>query len=903
MRLFEATYKVDWDYYERYFDTDLQQSVSKKIQGPGEYYAEHPKGTYKYILDESITLERRFGKPTGIVYGKIAPDIKHIRDTYWDIKESKYNLAANMWYLDIETTAYNKINVDDTPEEVVLMQIFDTSKKLMIILSSREWKAKDKYINDYGFTVKHVNCKDEFGIFNAYFDLLAKLKPLIVLGWNTNGFDYPYLFNRATKLGLDTDKFSPFGKANLDKRRMDNGMLFHTLKADGIFYLDYLEVYKKYTYKPRASYSLDNISKVELGEGKIDHSCYSTFDGFRTGDSYIFPEVAPTDEWGARMLELQTAYRDTQDESIKAEISEHANDLFVHYGIIDTYLVKQLDDKLQLSKILLMIASKMGINIDGALGTVKPWASYITNVAHLNRKILPNLEVKDSTDTSIKGGYVADPETGKHKWVISVDINSAYPNLSMRGFNMSPETYEHISKLSPDLRDMIIKYFKNEDEEARFKMYLEQPEIFKKYTDMLKRDNLSGAISGAVFTREHKGIVPTLVENIYSERKIQKGQMLDWKQKAALLKESHASKEDVEHAVYMTNQFNTSQMVSKVLINSLYGALGNQYFQLFNIEIARAITANTRFYIHLLRHRVNDILQAIAPFETPYYKYSDTDSVYFGIGPIVDKLFVEDASMTKEELVQAKTEFCDKFVQEVIDPCIEEVNFEFADMLNAYDASIIKTEREAISDVSVFLAKKKYFMRVYDMEGVRYQEPDMKTMGIEIVRSSTPPFVKKYLLESINIIMDGDADQLITWVDNVKEQFTKQPLQDIAKTTGIGNLNYDLAGTFKDGKKVTIPINSRAAIATNNHIEANNELAHRYSTINAGDKVKLLYLREPNPIGQNVFAFIDPLFSEKFREHVDYDLCWEKYFMSSLNIMVNPLNWNINKRTEILDEW
>lgn len=622
MRLFEATYKEGFDYYERYYCTESDKSFISKIESKNEYYVPDSRGMYSYLLDDTIKLSKRYGRCTeNISYGKLQPDMIHIRDKYWNKEKSNYNYNARRWYIDIETTAFDKIDVESVKEELVLVQIFDSVLNTMIILGSREWVGKSKY--SYDFDVKYINCQDEIKLFETLFSLISKLQPLIVLGWNTSGFDYPFLYNRSAKLGFDTNRFSPYNKTKINKIITDNGQISYKLDSDGIFYLDYLDIYKKYTYVPRTSYSLDNIAFVELGERKINHNMYSTFDGFRTGDNYIFPNEAPTDEFDLNMYNLQLNYRETKDEKIKEQIRNLANDLFVHYGCIDTYLVKKLDDKLMLSNILVNIASKMGVNIPDSLGTVKPWSSFINNIAYLENKILPNSDVDDNADTSIKGGYVADPITGKHEWVVSVDINSAYPNLSMRGFNMSAETYVAPKDLPLEMRDINLAFFNDEDEESRFRLYLEKPEIFNKYTELARKYNYCLGINGAVFKKDSIGIIPRLVKEIYAERKAQKKEMLKWKQDAE--KHSYDSSE-YKHAKYMEAQCNTGQMVAKVLINSLYGALGNKYFKLFNVNIARAITANTRFYIHLLNHRLNNYL-----FEKTGIKnsviYNDTDSV------------------------------------------------------------------------------------------------------------------------------------------------------------------------------------------------------------------------------------------------------------------------------------
>lgn len=348
-----------------------------------------------------------------------------------------------------------------------------------------------------------------------------------------------------------------------------------------------------------------------------------------------------------------------------------------------------------------------------------------------------------------------------------------------------------------------------------------------------------------------------------------------------------------KHAKYMENQKNTEQLIEKVIINSLYGALANKYFKLFNVEIARAITGNTRFYLHLLNYRINEFLKEKTGKDKRFVLTNDTDSGYFELNDIVEKYYNGPDDVIK------KTEFLDEWIKKELDPIIEKINKEFGEILNAFNPNVIKAEREVIADTGIYIAKKKYILRVYDNEGVKYTKdnPYIKITGVEIIKSSTPIFVQKYLKESINIILDKNQNELIEWLDSVKQKFIEQPLADIAKVSSVSSLDYDIR-TSK-----SIPINSRAAIATNEYIQKSEELSKRFTQISAGDKIKLLYLKMPNPIGQNVFAFIDPAFAELFREYIDFDLCWDKYFMKPLNIMIAPLGWNIEKRTEALDEW
>ena len=913
MDLFEGYFQdleKPWEFYERINKNG--KSVYNKINVKPETYIEDPNGNYTYFLDNSIKLKKINKKTDQKTYGSTNPGQIIVRDNYWRPDNSLYNYDANYWFLDIETTAYKKIDIENCPETIVTIQIFDVSKKEVFLIYTKDSKLKQ-----YKYKVNKILVDSEQEILSTYFKLVSILKPLVVYAWNGDGFDFQYMFKRTLINGLEP-KFSPFSKGKINTRRLENGAVFNQLKAPGIFYMDYMDVYKKFTYEPRASYALDFILKAEIGKGKVEHSCFRTFDGFRTGKDYIIPDQRPEDEFEA---ELYDAYMNNDME--KAE--EISYEKFIDYAIQDVILLYELDQRVQLHKIVMMIAGLTGVNLDDSMGTVKPWANYIAFQSYLSNTILPDDEPQEQQE--IKGGFVAEPTVGKFKDVFSVDLNSAYPNLSMRGCNMSPETYIPEHKIPKDLKLLRDQYFNDEDELRRLDDYLKGN--LDEYNKLLKKYNMSCGINGALFTKNFVGVIPTLVAGLYGKRKTAKKEMLNCEKNIQLIKDelhkrgaqlleietqleldiNQLKNYSVEQLSAFYNyeyskkqELNILQMVLKILINSLYGALGNRYFKLFNVDIARAITGNTRFYIVLSKHRIPEFLNKFGESNgvknNNYYSYSDTDSLYFTLQPISHVLYDStDDNNTKADKI-------DDFIKTKIDPVIEENNKEFCDFVNALDSTVVKAEREVIADSAVFVAKKRYFMRVLDNEGVRYETPKIKRMGIEIVRSSTPSFSKKYLDDSINIILDKNNKDLLEWVKDTKQLFTKQKLSEIAKTSSVSNLNYSLDKVQYDqnGRKISIPINSRAALVTNRYIEQNN-LSDQFQPISPNDKIKILYMKTPNPLNSNVMAFIDNRFAEMFRQYVDFDENWDKFFLAALEIMTNPLNYDLGNQKEELDVW
>lgn len=339
--------------------------------------------------------------------------------------------------------------------------------------------------------------------------------------------------------------------------------------------------------------------------------------------------------------------------------------------------------------------------------------------------------------------------------------------------------------------------------------------------------------------------------------------------------------------------FNTSQLVQKLLINSLYGALANRYFPLFNQNIARAITGNGRYFIQKMSKYIEEGLQAMIPSGIPYVFYNDTDSGYFTVDKFVEKAFQNKPDATKID----KVEFCDKFYNQVVDKFVQKSIDDFGKEYNAYNTDVIGSEREIIADAGVWTAKKKYFARVIDSEGVRYKEPKLKVMGLDIIRSGTPTFVKKKLKESLDIIIDSDAESMIKWKDNVKLEFMKQNLNDIAKVQGVSNIDYE------PGAK-GVPIGARSVLVHNGYIKKL-KIENEIQLLDAGNKVKLAYLKEPNIFNSNVIAWSNDKFVDILKDSncIDYELNFEKFFLSPLELMTNALNWNLRKETASLDDW
>ena len=338
----------------------------------------------------------------------------------------------------------------------------------------------------------------------------------------------------------------------------------------------------------------------------------------------------------------------------------------------------------------------------------------------------------------------------------------------------------------------------------------------------------------------------------------------------------------------------TDQLALKILINSLYGALANFHFILANSENAAAVTASGRFFIRLLSENIENALNKIIPSKVSRLSSGDTDSIYYTVKDFVHKKFGMDVTRFTPGVI----DWVDKFEQTVIQKVIEETIQQYSNVLNIHDPSQIGVEREIIADSAVFVAKKKYFARVLDAEGVRYplDNPKLKIMGLEVARSSTPEWVRIKLKESINVILDTTEYGLKKWRDEVKADFQNQPIRSISMTAGISSLDYQL------GDK-GIPQGPKSALVHNKWVEEN-DMQDVIELLTPGEKYKRCYLKQPNRFGSEVISYFDDRIANIIAEDkiYDYSLNFEKYFENPLENMTKGLGYNISSEYA-LDEW
>ncbi len=346
--------------------------------------------------------------------------------------------------------------------------------------------------------------------------------------------------------------------------------------------------------------------------------------------------------------------------------------------------------------------------------------------------------------------------------------------------------------------------------------------------------------------------------------------------------------------VKSVTKWSNFQMVRKICLNSLYGALGNTYFRYYKLDNAEAITLTGQVAIRWIERKINEFLnKTLSTEDKDYVIASDTDSIYLNLGDLVnrvDSLGNGSASRTVDVL--------NKFCEDRITPYIDASYKELSDYLQCYEETLVM-KRECIAEKGIWTAKKRYILNVWDNEGVRYSEPSLKMMGIEAVRSSTPAPIREYIKDALNIIMSGTEDDLIDYIAEKRKVWESLPAEVIGFPRTANNVDK-----FADATtlyKKSTPMHIRGSLLFNHYLKKN-KLTNKYTMIGPGEKIKYIHLRKPNPSGENVIAFINEFPAEfGFNSFIDYDIMYQKGFLDPLQAILDPLGWKTEKQATLFD--
>ena len=606
----------------------------------------------------------------------------------------------------------------------------------------------------------------------------------ILSGWNSEGYDIPYTVNRVTRVLSrdDTRRFCLWGQ--FPKKRMFErfGAENETYDLVGRVHMDYMQLYRKYTYEERHSYSLDAIAEYELGERK------------------------------------------TQFEGTLDQLYNQHFRTFIVYNRQDTLLLDKLDKKLRFLELASELAHANTVLLATTMGAVAVTEQAIINEAHERGMVVPNRKQRlTDEDTQAAGAYVAYPRKGIHEWIGSVDINSLYPS-AIRALNMGPETI--IGQLRPVMTDRYIK-----DKMARGDSFAAAWEgVFAslEYTAVMEQqrgteitiDWQSGeetvhsaaeiwymlfdsnqpwilSANGTIFTYEKKGVIPGLLERWYAERK-----------------EMQAKKKEAKDAKEIAF-WDKRQLVKKINLNSLYGAILNPGCRFFDKRIGQSTTLTGRSIAKHMDAYLNECITGEYDHVGKAVIYGDTDSCYFSAWPVL-----------KQEVAEGRMEWSKEICIQLYDSIADQVNDSFpAFMERAFHCprdmgELIKAGRETVADRGLFITKKRYAVNAIDIENKRLdvngQIGKTKATGLDLKRSDTPKVIQDFLLEILNKVLAGAGrEEIIERVREFKYEFKERPGWEKGSPKRVNNLTKYGKEEERLGK-ANMPGHVRAALNWNN---------------------------------------------------------------------------------------
>ena len=746
------------------------------------------------------------------IYGNERYIYQYISDKYPE-EEIKFDIEkVRLLTVDIETRSENGFpNVETADQEILLISVQDYNTKEITTWGVGPFKIKQD-------NVRYIQFNNEHDMLSSFIQWWMDNTPDVVTGWNIQLFDMPYITKRIDRLLGEklARRLSPWGLVS-EKEVYIKGRRQVYYDIGGITQLDYLDLYKKFTYKAQESYRLDYIAEVELGQKKLDHSEFDTFKDFYTNG------------WQK----------------------------FVEYNIKDVELVDRLEDKMKLIELALTMAYDAKVNYNDVFYQVRMWDTIIYNYLKKKGIVIPQKEQSDKSE-KYAGAYVKEPIAGRYDWVVSFDLNSLYPHLIMQ-YNISPETIR---------------------ETRHPKATVDR--ILEKEIEINGKDAV--AANGAQYRKDKRGFLPELMEKMYNERVIFKKRMIDAKKKYEKTPTVALEKEIA--------RCNNIQMAKKISLNSAYGAIGNQYFRYYKLANAEAITLSGQVSIRWIENKMNNYLNKILKTEdTDYVIASDTDSIYLHLGPLVDVIYKD-----REKDAEGIVSFLDKICEEKFEPFIDQSYKELAEYLNAYDQKMFM-KRENIADRGIWTAKKRYILNVWDSEGVRYEQPKLKVMGIESVKSSTPASCRNMLKDAFKIMMNGTEDDVINYIEGCRQKFRTLPPEQISFPRSVSDVQK-----YKSHSDIYIkgtPIHVRGALLFNHYIK-DKKLTNKYSLIQNGEKIKFCYLKKPNIIHENVLSFIQDYPVELgLDKYIDYDLQFNKAFLEPLKIILDAIGWSVEKTANL----
>jgi DNA polymerase elongation subunit (family B) len=829
-------------YVDAYFDrdADIIRAVERRdgkrhfqeYQAKYTFYYEDQRGKYKSVYGDPLSRivcknTKDFRKEVAINNSKklfesdINPIFQCLSENYLNQDAPKLNIA----FFDIETDFDPEKGFADPSDPFmpitsisVYLQWMETMICLAVPPKTLTMEQAEKELEGI----------DNVMLFEREGDMIDTFLTLIedadiLSGWNSEGYDIPYTVNRTSRVLSkdDTRRFCLWGQLPKKREYERYGKAAETFDLVGRVHLDSLELYRKYTYEERHTYRLDAIGEIEVGENKV-------------------------------------AYEGTLDQLYNQDFRK-----FIEYNIQDTALLDKLDKKLRFIDLSNELAHANTVLLQTTMGAVAVTEQAIINEAHHRGLQVPNRKKRDDENTQAAGAYVAFPKKGLHQWIGSMDLNSLYPSV-IRALNMAPETI--VGQIRPEITEERIKEDMGLKKksfagswEGRFNVE-EYDAVMEQRKDVAltidwedgRVDVLSGAeiykiifdsqmpwmlsANGTIFTTEFEGVIPGILKRWYAERKELQG----------MKKKAQEAGNDTEIAFW-----DKRQLVKKINLNSLYGAILNPGCRFFDKRIGQSTTLTGRQIVKHMSAEVNNCITGEYDHIGKAVIYGDTDSVYFSAyTTLEDDIKAGNIPWNKENVTQLYEQVC-----EAVDGTF--VSF----MSKAFHcpksrAEVIAAGREIVGSSGLFITKKRYAILVYDDEGVRRdfdgKPGKVKAMGLDLRRSDTPVFMQEFLSELLLMVLtDVPQEDILERITVFRKEFSERPGWEKGSPKRANKVGHYRRLEEKQGK-ANMPGHVRASLNWNTLKRMNGD---KYSQeIVDGMKVIVCKLKQ-NPLGYTSVAY------------------------------------------------
>jgi len=877
-------------YVDAWFDreNDFIKVVERNKKGEREFrdipvkhtfYYKDPRGKFTSIYGDPLNRvicknTKELRKEQAINSGKelfeadINPIFVTLSEHYLNQDAPKLNVA----FFDIEVD-FDPERGYSTPDDAFMpitaiavhLQWLDTMICLAVPPKTLTMEEALEQVKEFPNTMLY---KTEAEMLDVFLDLIKDAD--VLSGWNSEGYDVPYTVNRVIKSlsKEDTRRFCLFDQFPKRREFEKYGRQSVTYDFIGRVHIDSLELYRKYTYEERHSYRLDAIAEYELGERK-------------------------------------TPYEGTLDQLYNNDFKT-----FIEYNRQDCALLERLDKKLKFLDLANTLAHECTVLLQTTMGAVAVTEQAIINEAHRRGFQVPNRVKMDDREGNegAAGAYVAYPKEGIHDWIGSLDINSLYPS-AIRALNMGPETIvgqlrqtatqdyidmmvgkgksfaaawegmfgsvEYIAVMSQEIGTDITIDWTNGDSDV-----LSAAEVYRLIYESNQPWMLSA--NGTIFTYENEGVIPGLLKRWYAERK----------EMQAKLKEAINAGNKIEEEYW-----DKRQLVKKINLNSLYGAILNPGCRFFDKRIGQSTTLTGRAIAKHMASKVNEIITGEYNHIGKAIIYGDTDSCYFSAYKILEKeINSGQLPWTKETVIQ------------LYDQIGEEVNTTFQQfMLDAFHVpksrgEVIKAGREIVGSKSLFITKKRYAVLYYDKEGKRAdvdgKPGKIKAMGLDLKRSDTPEFIQNFLSDVLEMVLMGKKEQeVLDHITEFRGRFKARPGWEKGSPKRANNVTEYEAKEKKQGK-ANMPGHVRASINWNT---LKRMYQDKYSMgITDGQKVIVCKLK-PNPLGFTSVAYpVDELRLPQWFKDLPFDHAEMENTIidNKLDNLIGVLKWDVGSTEE-----